>query len=67
MLAERLRAGIEKLVIEAESTQLGITVSIGVAAFPEHGMESELLLQAADSALYRAKLSGRNRVAAASI
>lgn len=67
MLAERLRAGIEKLVIETESTQLAITASIGVSAFPEHGMESEPLLQAADSALYRAKLAGRNRVVAASI
>lgn len=64
-LAERLRVGIEALVIEADSAQLKLTVSIGVAMFPEHGAQPEPLLQAADDALYRAKGAGRNRVVAA--
>lgn len=66
-LAERVRAGIERLVIPSDNTQLAITVSIGVATFPEHGMQPHLLLQAADTALYRAKLLGRNRVVASSL
>ena len=42
-----------------------ITVSCGVAAFPEHGASSEELLRTADRALYQAKNSGRDRVVAA--
>ena len=40
-----------------------ITVSVGVAALPEHGVSSKDLLEAADAALYRAKREGRDRVA----
>lgn len=39
-----------------------LTVSIGVAAFPDHGDRLEVLVDAADQALYRAKQSGRDRV-----
>ena len=39
-----------------------ITISIGVAAFPDAGDNPESVLKAADQALYRAKESGRNRV-----
>ena len=39
-----------------------VTVSIGVAAFPENGATAEALIRNADSALYSAKDNGRNRV-----
>jgi diguanylate cyclase (GGDEF)-like protein len=39
-----------------------ITVSIGVALFPRHGMTAEELFKQADDALYQAKREGRNRV-----
>jgi diguanylate cyclase (GGDEF)-like protein len=39
-----------------------ITMSAGVAVFPEHGKTTPILLQAADAALYRAKAGGRDRV-----
>jgi diguanylate cyclase (GGDEF)-like protein len=39
-----------------------ITVSIGLALFPEHGADAETLLQAADIALYEAKRNGRDRL-----
>jgi diguanylate cyclase (GGDEF)-like protein len=38
-----------------------VTVSLGVAAFPEDGDDVEALLGVADGALYRAKTRGRNR------
>ena len=42
-----------------------VTVSIGVAAFPENGVHRDTLVQAADRALYQAKIDGRNRVSIA--
>lgn len=62
--AGELREGISRLsVLHAGKTLGGITVSIGVSAFPGHGRTMEALLKAADLALYRAKNEGRNRVA----
>ena len=42
-----------------------ITVSLGIAVFPEHGSTSRALLRTVDAALYRAKHEGRGRVAVA--
>jgi diguanylate cyclase (GGDEF)-like protein len=42
-----------------------ITVSLGVAVFPDHGGTGDLVLKAADAALYLAKYQGRDRVIAA--
>jgi predicted signal transduction protein with EAL and GGDEF domain len=42
-----------------------LTVSIGVACFPQHATSREELLRAADEALYEAKLQGRDRVVTA--
>jgi len=44
-----------------------ITVSIGVAAFPGNGVNRDTLVQAADRALYKAKIDGRNRISTAEV
>lgn len=44
-----------------------VTISIGVAALPEHGSTRDALVRAADKALYQAKQEGRDRVATAEI
>jgi diguanylate cyclase (GGDEF)-like protein len=67
--AERIRAGIESYdfsVIKQGNRTAShhITVSIGIASFPEDSSDPIELIEMADSALYRAKRSGRNRVAA---
>jgi diguanylate cyclase (GGDEF)-like protein len=41
---------------------LNVTVSIGVAAYPQHGESAQELIESADRAMYRAKQSGRDRV-----
>src|SRR5262245_39169489 len=64
--AEHLREAVKRLSIPYQGQKLGsITVSIGVAAFPEHGQDGHGLLQAADVALYQAKREGRDRVSVA--
>jgi diguanylate cyclase (GGDEF)-like protein len=66
-IAQRIRRTVEASVFEAggEGT-LRLTISIGVATFPEHARERDALLDAADKAMYRAKSLGRNRVCSAS-
>src|SRR5882757_2985583 len=62
--AERVREAFESSGIVDETGPVDTTVSIGVAGGPA-GTELEVLLAAADTALYQAKRSGRNRVEAA--
>jgi diguanylate cyclase (GGDEF)-like protein len=60
---EWLRQAIATLVLSHAGQNLGlITMSFGIAIFPEHGSDSAALFQAADMALYQAKNEGRNRV-----
>ncbi|HEX4617899.1 MAG TPA: diguanylate cyclase [Stellaceae bacterium] len=61
--AEQLRSKVEDIVVRyLEKNLPRITVSVGVAVFPEAGDNPQAVLKAADEALYRAKEKGRNRV-----
>jgi diguanylate cyclase (GGDEF)-like protein len=64
LAAERVRESFEASGIVCEEGPVDTTVSIGVAGGPA-GTELEVLLAAADTALYQAKRGGRNRVEAA--
>lgn len=65
--AEQLREGVKQLRVQYHQKMLGsITISLGVACFPEHGVTGEAVIQAADQALYQAKKMGRDRMVAAS-
>jgi diguanylate cyclase (GGDEF)-like protein len=63
LAAERLREAVEKQVFAGAETQpqKKITISIGLASYPEHGQTDEEILNHADQSLYFAKESGRNR------
>ena len=76
-IMESIRRGIEESDLlektvpgsgaKAKSPKLPrVTTSQGLACFPDHALEAKTLREAADSALYRAKESGRNRVVIAS-
>jgi diguanylate cyclase (GGDEF)-like protein/PAS domain S-box-containing protein len=61
--AEQLRQGVKKLDIQFRGDVLDrVTLSLGVAVYPHHGLTAEMLLRTADAALYRAKAEGRDRV-----
>jgi diguanylate cyclase (GGDEF)-like protein len=62
-MAERVRAEMAAMQVELDgASSFSITVSIGVAAFPQHGSTVESLINTADKRLYIAKEGGRNRV-----
>ncbi|MFI5116223.1 MAG: diguanylate cyclase [Terriglobales bacterium] len=64
--AAKLREQVANLQIHHRGETLRrITVSIGVAAFPQHGTSAAPLLRMADEALYRAKAGGKDRVVVA--
>ncbi|MBN2346607.1 MAG: GGDEF domain-containing protein [Candidatus Aminicenantes bacterium] len=63
LAAERLRESIEREPFPGAETQpqKRITISVGLASYPEHGTSDQEILNHADKALYFAKETGRNR------
>jgi diguanylate cyclase (GGDEF)-like protein len=68
VIAERIRMNIEQqqFITQNSSPFQKITVSLGIASFPENSHSKTDLIRAADEALYEAKRSGKNRVSSAS-
>ena len=58
-LAERILREIRRPLLVA-GQEISISASIGIAIFPAHGSDASSLIKASDSAMYEAKLSGRN-------
>lgn len=62
-ISERIRKNVELFPFTLSSgEEINITVSIGVASYPETTNDVSVLIEEADKALYQAKRSGRNRV-----
>jgi diguanylate cyclase (GGDEF)-like protein len=61
VLAERIKSSVEGTAFPRVGAGV-ITVSMGVATYPDSGATAGELLEAADVALYAAKQAGRNRV-----
>lgn len=62
MAAERISSRVSREIIKVFDETLSVNISVGVATFPQNALHSDVLLEVADKALYKAKLSGRNRV-----
>jgi diguanylate cyclase (GGDEF)-like protein len=60
--AERIRKAIESYDFYVEEEKVPITISLGVATYPEHAEEKSMIIEYADTALYYSKETGRNRV-----
>jgi diguanylate cyclase (GGDEF)-like protein len=61
-VAEKVRTSIEREPFVTDDDEVKVTVSIGVASYPESAFEAHGLVAAADAALYRAKAEGKNQV-----
>ena len=62
-VAERLREGIETLVVESEGVSISVTISVGISTTTDEACCSSMdLFSKADKRLYIAKNTGRNRV-----
>ena len=60
--AHHWRKAFQLLQNSFNGQELQATISVGVAAFPTHGEDGEVVLNAADKALYESKRRGKNRV-----
>ena len=64
-LADRLRKQVEAKPVAVNGEMIAVTISCGVACYPDGVITKEALFAAADRALYEAKSAGRNRVKSA--
>ncbi|MEY2667471.1 MAG: hypothetical protein RJA59_109 [Pseudomonadota bacterium] len=65
VIAERMRIRLEEATFPTEAGPLRVTLSLGIATYPDDGAEKARLIEVADACLYHAKRSGRNRSARA--
>ena len=63
LLAEKILARLAKSPVAINGRSFSVNTSIGIARFPEDGQDSDTLLRNADTAMYAAKRSGKNRYA----
>ena len=60
-IAQRIWERVRNRPLHVQTPDLRVTVSIGIAVFPDHGDSPSTLVRAADGALYAAKNAGRDR------
>lgn len=60
--AEEIRSRCQAMYLTYDGQEIKVTISLGVAAYPQHGSHADEVLVHADNALYCAKEQGRNRV-----
>jgi diguanylate cyclase (GGDEF)-like protein len=63
-VADKIRVAVSKERFDGGSGEFNVTMSAGVATFPEDGNDKQILVDRADQALYQSKEGGRNRTTA---
>lgn len=66
LVAERIRAKVEKSLFTVSEIEVKITVSIGLAFYPDHAQSADEIIRIADEAMYYGKHKSRNVVYKAS-
>ncbi len=61
-MAERIRRRMAEEEMGSDTNRTNVTISGGVASFPDYGEEAESIIKNADAALYEAKKRGRNQI-----
>jgi len=61
-VATRIRQQIEAAALETRTEPVRTTVSIGIACYPDHGGNLDIIMEKADLAMYTSKTSGKNRI-----
>lgn len=61
-LSDRIRHSLAEKSMEVHGLRVDTSVSIGIAAFPEHGVDLRIIMNRADQAMYQSKKAGRDRV-----
>ncbi len=62
-VVERLREAVARMpFVDNDGNAFSVTISAGVAVYPENGRSQSEILQRGDEALYLAKSNGRNRI-----
>lgn len=62
LVGERIVNSINRSEFKVFDEHIHVTISVGVATYPENALNSDMLLETADKALYKAKQEGRNKV-----
>jgi diguanylate cyclase (GGDEF)-like protein len=62
ILAEKIRIGVQDMVLDLPERMRGPSLSAGVVSYPMDGQTADALMISADGAMYRAKRAGKNRV-----
>ncbi len=65
ILSERIRRSVGGRAVRCGDADVTVTISCGVATYPDHARDAATLIRMADSAVYQAKGEGRNRTAIA--
>lgn len=60
--AQQWRKAFQLLQQSFNGQELQSTISVGVAVFPDHGLDGDAVIHAADKAMYESKARGKNRV-----
>jgi diguanylate cyclase (GGDEF)-like protein len=61
-VAERIRESVSSMILEFDGDFIKITVSMGIATFPDDGHTLDGLVDIADKGMYKAKMAGRDKV-----